>query len=138
MVAVSHEPWMIQTAIPNIYEDLITVKKLFRTQYDLFVAGLVYGLLLDLYSDVKPHADIVKINSISSDTVKNIIDLVYLMLDDGRNERDIKTQLLRIADGGVIALNDIYYKTPRGLDIKSLVAEAERVWPTRVGQLRNV
>ena len=137
MVTVSHEPWMIQTAIPHIYEDLVDVKKLFHTQYNLFVAGLVYGLLLDIRSDGKPHADIVRINSISSDTVKNIIDMAYLMLDNGRNDRDIKAQLLRVADGGVTALNSIYYKTG-DLDVKRLVAEAERVWPTRIGQLHNV
>ena len=79
----------------------------------------------------------VKINSISNETVKHIIDMAYMLLDDGRNEHDIKAQLLRIADGGVMALNDIYYKTGEW-DIHDLIDEAEQIWPIRIKQLQNI
>lgn len=138
MVIISHQPWMIQTARPGIYDDLVVVKRLFRTKYDLFVLGLVYGLLHGKACTDGPHADLVKINTISNETTRDIIDLAYILLDDGRSERDIKAQLLRIADGGVEALNYVYYKPPVGLNIRTLITEAERIWPVRINQLANI
>lgn len=136
MAAISQQPWMIQTARQGIYEDLVDVKKLFKTRYALFVLGLVYGLLHDRTCSDQPHADMVRVNSISSESAKHIIDIAYILLDDGKDEPD-KTQLLRIADGGVEALNDIYYKT-NDLDIHGLIAEAKQIWPVRVKQLAKI
>lgn len=137
MVAISHQPWMIQTALSDKYEDLVDYQNLFSTKYDLFVLGLVYGLLHDLISTDKPHANIVKINTISNPTAKDIIEMVYMLLDDGRDERDIKSDMLRIADGGVKALSAVYHDTG-DLDISLLIKEAEQVWPMRIKKLHNI
>lgn len=137
MVVVSDKPWMIQTAVPDIYEDLVVIKKLFLTQYDLFIFGLVYGLLHGKIGSGKPHVDMVKVNTIRNKTTKNIIDIAYMLLNNGRDERSIRTQLLRTADGGVEALNDIYYKTDT-LDILALMKEAEQIWPLRLKHLHNM
>ena len=142
MTAVSDQPWMIQTAVPHIYEDLVVVKKCFLIKYDLFVLGLVYGLLHGKIGSGKPYRDMVRVNTIQNTTIKNIIDIVYMLLDDGRDERDVMDHLLRTADGGVEAINDIYYDNPRKrdceLDISVLIEEAKQIWPLRLKQLHNI
>ena len=137
MTVISHQPWMIQTARQHMYDDLVDDKNLFRTRYDLFVLSLVYGLLHNKACADRPHADMVKVNSIGSESTKHIIDVAYILLDDGKDERDIKAQLLRIADGGVEALSDIYYKT-NNLDIHALIAEAKLIWPVRMKRFANI
>lgn len=137
MITASDQSWMIQTGVPHIYDDLVDVKKLFLTRYELFVFGLVYGLLHNKVSTRKFCADMVKINTISNKIVKDIIDMVYMLLDDGRDKRDIKTQMFHIADGGVAALNDIYYNTHE-LDIFTMIKKAEQIWPVRIKDFNNV
>ena len=79
----------------------------------------------------------VKINTIGSKVAKDIINLAYILLDDGKDRRDTRIQMFRIADGGIAALNKIYFDTG-DLDIFALIKESEQIWPKRIKELRNV
>ena len=127
----------IRSALKEIYDDLIGKENLFRNNYSLFCAGLVYGLLHEKQHDKKPNASFIKIFAISDESSKEIIDLAYRLLDDGRDKNEIWQQMLSIADGGVLALNDIY-KSNKNLRIPHLLEDAHNLWPARAKDLHNI
>lgn len=134
---ISESPLEIRSALKDVYEDLVNTEKLFPNNYSLFSAGLVYGLLYKKQHDVKPTASFVKLFAIGDPAVKNVIDLVYYVLDDGRNKNEIWNQMLSMADGGVYEL-DRTYKNNKNFRIPHLVKDAGLLWPKRVKDLHNI
>ncbi len=134
---ISNESWQILSAIEDIYEDLVKTKKLFSDRYHLFAAGLVYGLLHNKHHDTKPHSEFIKLLVITDDDIKNVIDVVFSILDDGREPREIWNEMLHIADGGVLELNKIYASN-KDFRISHIFEEAEKLWPDRAKNLYNI
>ena len=137
IMRISNEPLRIQSAVKEIYTDLVESKKLFTNNNHLFSVGLVYGLLHNKQHMERPTADFAYLRVIGDDVVKNVIDLVFCILDDGRDPKEIWQEMLHIADGGVLALNDIY-KANNDFRIPHLVQESEQLWPERVKDLHNI
>lgn len=127
----------IKSALKEIYNDLVEEEKLFSNNYSLFCAGLAYGLLHKKQHDVKPSASFIKIFAITDVSSKEVINLAYRLLDDGRDKNEIWQQMLSIADGGVLALNDIY-KSNKNFRIPHLLEEARVLWPERAKELNNI
>ena len=127
----------IKSAMKEIYDDLVGVEKQFPNNYSLFCAGLVYGLLHKKQHDVRPNASFIKLFAITDTSNKEVIDLIYRLLDDGRNKNEIWQQMLSIADGGVLALNSIY-KSNKNFRFPHLLNEAKNLWPDRAKELHNI
>jgi len=85
----------------------------------------------------KPNADFVKINTILDDVTKKVIDVVFFVLDDGRDENEIWEEMLQIADGGVYALKEIYDKN-KDFNIPNLILESQTLWKKKVNALHNI
>lgn len=131
----SKSAYSIRTAIPNVYDKLIDEKELFPRKHHLFVAGLVYGMLHDEQYQKPPNSkDIVKLVSISDELTKNIINLVFAILHDGKNKSQTWGVMLRMADWGVSKLDDIYEKH-NNFTIPTLVKDAQQRWPKRIKDL---
>lgn len=127
----------IKSALKEIYDDLVDVEKQFPNNYSLFCAGLVYGLLHKKQHDIRPTAPFIKLFAISDASNKEVIDLVYRLLDDGRDKNEIWQQMLSIADGGVLTLNDIY-KSNKNFRFPHLLDEAKTLWPDKAKELYNI
>lgn len=135
---ISDDSLEIKSALKEIYKDLVDSLKLFPNNYSLFTAGLVYGILHKKRHDVKPNASFIKLFAITDSASKDVIDLIYYVLDDDKRERtEIWADMLHIADGGVFALNDIY-KSHKNFRIPHLLKESMAIWPERVKELHNI
>lgn len=134
---ISDSPLEIKSALKDVYDDLVGTEKLFPNNYSLFSAGLVYGLLHKKEHDVKPTASFTKLFAIGDTVSKNVIDLVYYVLDDGRDKNEIWNQMLSMADGGVYELYRTY-KDNKNFRIPHMVREAEEIWSKRVRDLNNI
>jgi hypothetical protein len=135
---ISEKDLMITTGLPKIYEELVDEKKLFNRRHHLFSFGLVYGLLLNLHSTIKPYSDIVRLNVIREQLTKDIVDIVYMVINDGnKTEEQVFNQMLHIADAGVTELKKIYDKNS-DFSIPNLILDAEKLWETRVQDLKNI
>ena len=134
---ISDSSLEIRSALKDVYDDLVDTKKLFPNNYSLFTAGLVYGLLHKKQHDKKPTAAFIKLFAITDTATKNVIDLVYYVLDDGRDKNEIWNQMLSIADGGVYEL-DMLYKDNKNFRIPHMVKESEEIWPKQVRDLHNI
>lgn len=123
---------MIKTAFPKIYDEMVEVNKLFLRKHHLFVFGLVYGLLYDYRSSASLNSDIARINSIREQTTTDIVDFIFLLLNN-KNEREEKIfeEMLRIADGGVEKLKERYDKY-NDFKIQDLIIESEKIWPEKI------
>ena len=135
---ISDDSLEIRTALKDIYDDLVNSLKLFPNNYSLFTAGLVYGLLHDKRHDIKPTAAFTKLFAINDSAAKDVIDLIYYVLDDGQKEKsEVWGDMLYIADGGVLELNDIY-KSNKNFRIPHLLQESEDLWNDRIKILHNI
>lgn len=123
----------LRTAIPEIYSDLIDTKKLFQFKYNLFSAGLVYGLLHNKFYSEKPTSDIVRVSGFQDEPTHAVLNVVYNILG---NNNDVWTLMCQIADGGVKNLNDLYYQNNGMLSLHDIVLASEKIWPMRAKELR--
>lgn len=136
-IKITNESWEIKSALKELYDELVKTEKLFSTDMELFTAGLVYGLLHNKKHDIEPTASFIKLFVIQNEMVKDIIDVVFAVLNDGRDHREIWNEMLHIADGGIIELNQIY-KSNKNFRIPHLVEDAKKIWPKRVNDLYNI
>ena len=134
---ISGDPLEIRSALKEVYDDLVEDEGLFPNYYSLFCTGLVYGVLHKKRHDVKPTASFIKLFAITDPVSRDVIDLIYRLLDDERDKNAIWQEMLSIADGGVLALNDIY-KSNKNFTIPHLLEEAREMWHSRAKDLHNV
>ena len=141
---ISDETWKIsdssleiQSALKDIYDDLVKQASLFPNNYSLFCSGLVYGLLHNKQHDVKPNASFIKLFAINDRMSRDVIDLVFRVLDDGAENSKTWQKMLSFADGGVLALNEIY-RSNKNFRIPHLLEEAKTLWPQRIKELHNI
>ena len=136
---ISGDPLEIKSALKeDVYDHLVGDEGLFPNNYSLFCAGLVYGVLHKKRHDVRPTASFIKLFAITDPVSKDVIDLIYRLLDDGqRDNNEIWQAMLSIADGGVLALNDIY-KANNNFTIPYLFEEARQLWQSQAKDLYNL
>ena len=134
--SISGDSLEIKSALKEVYDDLVETEKLFSNNYSLFCVGLVYGVLHNKQHNVKPNASFIKLFAISDPISKDVIDLIYRLLDDGRSKNEIWQEMLSIADGGILALNDIY-KSNKNFRIPYILKESKDLWPKRALELYN-
>ena len=137
---MSKEEWYgtmrLQTSMStSIYNYLVNEEGLFSNKYDLFCFGLVYGLLHNK-TDKSKKAGLIPITS-TPKNVQAVLDICYLALDDGRKTTEIFKEMCEYADGGVLALNEIY-KENKSFTIPDLIKDAEELWNKRVKDLENI
>ena len=137
MKRISERPLQLRSSLKNIYDEFVEEKKLFQTNYHLFSFGLVYGLMKSKKSEKNPTSDFIKINTIGDQHIKDVIDIVYHLLDDSDREEEIWQDMLRIADGGLVELKEIYDKN-KNFRIPDLVLESESLWKEKIIDLKNV
>lgn len=134
---ITGEKWEIVTSRNDDYEKLVTRGKLFSAKHQLFAAGLVYGMLHGKRHDKKPTATINKLFTINDKTTTGIIDVVFWVLNDKKDGKNVWAEMLHIADGGVVSLSEMY-DSSGGLDIPRLLDDAKKLWPERAKGLYNV
>ena len=137
MITDTDKQFMIRTSTPDIYDFLVGTEKKFRNQHHLFTFGLIYGILHNMHSEKKFNKDIVYLSAITDNITKSILEVAYCILDDGKPEREIFNEILRIADGGIVELQKIYDQN-KDFGIPNLIQEAESLWKTRVLNLHNI
>ena len=94
----SVQSYMITTAFggkESIYDDIVRIKKLFPEMYNFFALSLVYGILHNKKSTKRRGNDIVRMDQISDETLRDVIDICYFILNDGREEREMLLLLNR-------------------------------------------
>ena len=136
----SVQSYMITTAYggkDSIYEEIVRTKKLFPVMYNFFALGLVYGILHNKKSIKPQRNDIVRLDQISDETVRDVIDICYFILNDGRTEREIVNDMLSYADGGVMELSKIYEKND-SFQLPILIEDSKSIWETRVKEFNNI
>lgn len=135
---ITSEKWEILTSRNDDYEKLVTRGRLFPTKHHLFAAGLVYGVLHEKRHDKKPTAALTKLFAISDETTTSLINVVFWVLNDHNADKKVWTEMLHIADGGVVALSEMYDQCGGEIDIPRLLDDAKALWPRRVGSLYNI
>ena len=63
--------------------------------------------------------------------------ICYDILNDGRDTKDIFNEMCDYADGGVLALNEIF-KVHKSFTIPDLIRDAEELWKERAKELQNI
>ena len=127
----------LQTGNPTIYDLLVKEDKLFNSAYHLFAFGLVYGILYNLKEEDKKRNAFIPIAQISDEHIKDLLRICYFILDDGSGTKQIYDKMLAYADGGIIALNDIF-KENKSITLSNLIRESEELWKDRVKDLNNI
>ena len=134
---ITSKKWEISTSRKADYEKLVTKRRLFPTKYHLFTAGLAYGLLHGKRHDKKPTVAVTKLFAISDKTTASIINVVFWILRDKEDDKAVWTEMLHIADGGVVALSEMCDSGGGDLDIPRLLDDAKKLWPKRSKSLYN-
>jgi len=122
---------------PSIYDEIIKKEKLFPTAYHFFALGLVYGILYNKKSSKPRKHDIIRMTLISEPTIQDVINACYMILDDGREEKEIVRDMLDYADWGVEALHKIWEKNG-SFQLPILIEDAKKIWEKRVKELNNI
>lgn len=126
------------TGNPTIYDVLVKEEQLFNTNFHLFAFGLIYGILYNKKDkETKKGGGFITITSISDPQIKDLLDIAYLLLDDGSGTEKIFDEMIAYADGGIIALNEIYKKN-KSFTIPNLILDAEEKWKERAKELENI
>ena len=136
----SNQSYMITTAYAgegSIYHEIIKKRKLFPAMYNFFALGLVYGILHNKKSVIPRKNDILRMDQISDETIRDVIDICYMILNDGQKERDIINDMLSYADGGVAELYKIYEKNG-SFTLPLLVEDSKKIWEKRIKELNNI
>lgn len=135
---ITGEKWEIATSRNDDYEKLVTRGRLFPTKHHLFAAGLVYGLLHGKRHDKKPTAALTKLFVIGDKTTTAVIDVVFWILNDKKDDKKVWTEMLHIADGGVMALSEMYGSGGGDINIPRLLDDAKKLWPRQTKRLHNI
>ena len=122
----------------DIYNILCNEEKLFNSYYHLFSFALVYGILFNKKKETKGKQEtFVPLSQIIDQNIRDVIQICYIMLDDGREMKEIFNELLSYADGGLMELNQIQ-KTKKSFMMPNLILDAEKLWVTRVKDMQNI
>ena len=105
----------------SIYNIIVKEKKMFPSMYHFFALGLVYGIL----------------HNKKSEKTRDVINICYMSLNDGRNQTEIVSEMMSFADGGIEALYEIYEKNG-SFQIPMLIEDSKDIWAKRVKQLHNI
>lgn len=134
---ISKEKWQVVSALEDVYRELVDDKKVFPTKHHLFAAGLVYGLLHNKRLDKKRTYAITKLFHISDDVTTAVVDIVFWILNGGEKDAEVWAKMLAIADGGILALSEVYH-TSGDLDIPHILNNATKLWPERAKSFHNI
>ena len=122
----------------DIYNILCNDEKLFNSYYHLFSFALVYGILFNKKKETKGKQEtFVPLSQIIDQNIRDVIQICYIMLDDGREMKEIFNELLSYADGGLMELNQTY-KEKKSFMMPNLILDAEKLWVTRVKDMQNI
>jgi len=136
----SNQSYMITTALAgkdSIYDEIIKKEKLFPAMYNFFALGLVYGILHNKKSAKPRKNDMLRLDQITDETIRDVIDICYMILNDGQKERDIINDMLSYADGGVEELYKIYEKNG-SFQLPLLIEDSKKIWEKRIKELKNI
>lgn len=134
---ISKEKWQVESSLESVYRELVDDKGVFAAKHQLFAAGLVYGLIHNKRLDKKRTYAITKLFHIADDVTAAVVDVVFGVLPNKEKDIDVWTEMLKIADGGVLALSDAYH-SGGDIDIPRILDEAAKMWPKRIMNLCNV
>lgn len=135
---ITSEKWEISTSCSDDYEKIVTRGRLFPAKHHLFAAGLVYGLLHGKRHSKKPTVALTKLFAIGDKTSADLIDVVFWVLNNKQDDKEVWTEMLHIADGGVMALSKMYDSGNGELDIPRLLDDAKKLWLVRFKGLYNI
>jgi len=121
----------------DIYRYLVDEEKLFNSFLHLFSFALVYAILQNKKDEKKIRTTFIPISQISSQQVRDVLLVCYMILNDGRPMKDIYEDLMAYADEGVIAVNEIYKKN-KSFILSNLINDSEKLWQERVKDLKNI
>lgn len=121
----------------SIYNIIVKTKELFPTMYHFFALGLVYGILHNKKSNKTKTGDIIRINQISNEKIKDVISICYMILNDGREQTEIVSEMMNFADGGIEALYETYDKNG-SFQLPMKIEESKNLWSERVKELHNI
>lgn len=138
MRRITGKKWEISTSRSDDYEKLVTRGRLFSAKHQLFAVGLVYGLLHGKRHDKKPTVALTKLFAIGDKATTGLIDVVFWVLNDKKDDKEIWMEMLHIADGGVVALSEMYDQCGGDIDVPRILDDAKRMWPKRVKSLNNI
>ncbi len=122
---------------PSIYNKIIRKKGLFQYGYNFFALGLVYGILHNKKSTERRRHDIIRLEQISDEAIRDVIDICYMILNDGREEKEIINELLSFADGGIKELYKIYDDNG-SFQLPMLIEDSKEIWRARIMDLHNI
>ena len=121
----------------SIYNLIVKKKEMFPSMYHFWALGLVYGILHNKKSDKSKTGDIIRINQINNEKIRDVIGICYMILDDGREQTEIVSEMMSYADGGIEALYETYDKNG-SFQLPMKIEESKNIWPERVKELYNI
>lgn len=121
----------------SIYNEIVRKEKLFPNMFHFFALGLVYGILHDKKSTKNKKHDIIRIEQIPDENIRDVIDICYMILNDGRDEGEIVKEMLEYADGGIEELYRIFEKNG-SFQLPILIEDAKKMWTEKVKKLQNI
>ena len=110
---------------------------MFPSMYHFWALGLVYGILHNKKSDKTKTGDIIRINQINNEKIRDVIGICYMILDDGREQTEIVSEMMSYADGGIEVLYETYDKNG-SFQLPMKIEESKNIWPERVKELYNI
>ena len=131
---ISSEKWQLETAMEDIYDELVVKKKIFPSKYHLFAAGLAYGLLHAKRYNKKPTHAFTKLHMIGDDAIAKAIDVVFWVIKNGRSDSEAWAEMLHIADGGVQEMGKMH-RDSGGINIHRILDDCHKMWPGRAKDL---
>ena len=127
----------MKIGFPTIYNYLVDEEKLFTNKWNLLVFGMVYGILINKKIEKSNRTALGPIATITDSHIMSMFDFCYMILNDGRDEKEIYEEMCEYADGGVEALNKIYEENT-SFNLPSLIRDAEKMWKDRANDLQNI
>lgn len=139
MKQITDQKYQIRSAYggDSIYKQIVDKEKLFPYMYNFFALGLVYGILHNKKSTKSRVHDIIPFDRITNESVKDVINICYMILDNGNDEKNIVNEMLSFADGGIEELYKIYEKNG-SFQLPLLIEDSKKIWKERAKDLNNI
>jgi len=110
----------------------------FNGKAELFVVALVLGFYHNRRNNDPKPFEFIRFSHFydaKRSDLKTIIEMIYSIMAQGKNNNEKWQDVLKIADGGIEYLKEHYDKTGDNIDASILIKESEKLLDSKVKQI---
>ena len=108
---IIYDDLSIRTAYPEIYQEFVEKKKIFKKKIHLFTTALAIGVITETSSKETPNHDLIRFSTVVDEKQKKMINILARLSCNEPDKKERGKQLQLFADGGLKKLWDDYQES---------------------------